>query len=71
MHSIGNFQKVVISVISIAKPKTLSPLPLYMYFVLFHGDFCIDLYSVDIDEAMKQGDEALQLVVRQSPQFSW
>jgi hypothetical protein len=23
------------------------------------GDFCMDLYSVDSDEAMKRGDEAL------------
>jgi hypothetical protein len=23
------------------------------------GDFCMDLYSVDCDEAMKRGDEAL------------
>jgi hypothetical protein len=28
-------------------------------FALFYGDFCMDLYSVDSDEAMKQGDEAL------------
>jgi hypothetical protein len=26
---------------------------------LFFGDFCIDIYSVDSDEAMKRGDEAL------------
>jgi hypothetical protein len=29
-------------------------------FGLFYGDFCMDLYSVDSDEAMKQGDEALK-----------
>jgi hypothetical protein len=28
-------------------------------FALFYGDFCKDLYSVDSDEAMKRGDEAL------------
>jgi hypothetical protein len=28
-------------------------------FGLFYGDFCLDLYSVDSDEAMKRGDEAL------------
>jgi hypothetical protein len=27
-------------------------------FGLFIGDFCMDLYSVDSDEAMKRGDEA-------------
>jgi hypothetical protein len=25
----------------------------------FFGDFCMDLYSVDSDEAMMRGDEAL------------
>jgi hypothetical protein len=25
----------------------------------FYGDFCINLYFVDSDEAMKRGDEAL------------
>jgi hypothetical protein len=25
---------------------------------LFNGDFCMNLYSVDSDEAMKRGDEA-------------
>jgi hypothetical protein len=29
-------------------------------FALFYGDFCKDLYSVDSDEAMKRGDEALK-----------
>jgi hypothetical protein len=28
-------------------------------FALFYGDFSIDLYIVDSDEAMKQGNEAL------------
>jgi hypothetical protein len=28
-------------------------------FGLFYGDFCTDLYSLDSNEAMKQGDEAL------------
>jgi hypothetical protein len=28
-------------------------------FGLFYGDFCMDLYSVDTDEAMKRGDESL------------
>jgi hypothetical protein len=26
---------------------------------LFNGDFCINLYSVDSDEAMKRGDEVV------------
>jgi hypothetical protein len=26
---------------------------------MFYGDFCMDLYSVDSNEAMKQGDDAL------------
>jgi hypothetical protein len=30
-----------------------------MRFALFCGDFCMDLYSVESDEAMKQGNEAL------------
>jgi hypothetical protein len=28
-------------------------------FALFYGDFCMDFKSVDSDEAMKRGDEAL------------
>jgi hypothetical protein len=28
-------------------------------FALFYGNFCIDLYIVDSDEALKRGDEAL------------
>ncbi len=28
-------------------------------FALFYGDFCMNLYSVDNDEEMKQSDEAL------------
>jgi hypothetical protein len=28
-------------------------------FALFYGDFCMDLYSVDRDEAMKRGNEGL------------
>jgi hypothetical protein len=30
-----------------------------MCFALFYGNFYMDLYSVDSDEAMKRGDEAL------------
>jgi hypothetical protein len=29
-------------------------------FGLIYGDFCMDLCSVDSDEAMKRGDEALK-----------
>jgi hypothetical protein len=28
-------------------------------FALHYGDFCIDFYNVDSDEAVKRGDEAL------------
>jgi hypothetical protein len=28
-------------------------------FALFYDDFCLDLYSVASDEAMKRGNEAL------------
>jgi hypothetical protein len=28
-------------------------------FAMFYGNFCIDLYSVASDEAMKRGNEAL------------
>jgi hypothetical protein len=29
-------------------------------FALFYGDFCMDLYSVASDEALKRGNEALE-----------
>jgi hypothetical protein len=29
-------------------------------FGLFYGDFCMDLYGVDSDEAMKQWSEAMK-----------
>jgi hypothetical protein len=63
MNSIGNFQKkIVISVVSEAKPKNIIAIA-FTYvlesFALFYGDFCMDLFSVDSDEAMKQGNEAL------------
>jgi hypothetical protein len=58
MNSKGNFQKkIVISVISIAKPKNIVVFA-FTYvlkgFALLFGDFCMDLYSVDGDEAMKR-----------------
>jgi hypothetical protein len=58
MNSIGNFQNICYFRSSVAKAKT-SSLPLHMCFALFNGDFFMDLYSVDIDEAMKRGNEAL------------
>jgi hypothetical protein len=59
----GKFNKnSYIFVISVAKPKNfvvfaftyLSRSPA----LFFNGDFCMNLYSVDSDEAMKRGDEA-------------
>jgi hypothetical protein len=55
-------KKFVISVVSIAKPKNIV---VYAFtyvmesFALFYGNFCMDLSSVDSNEAMKRGDEAL------------
>jgi hypothetical protein len=65
MNSIDNFQKrFVISVVSVAKPKNIVIFA-FTYvleiFALFYGDFCMDLYSVDSDKAMKRGNEALTL----------
>jgi hypothetical protein len=34
-------------------------------FSLIYGDFCMDLYSVDSNEAMKWGDEALNTLLLQ------
>ncbi len=56
MNSIGNFQKIIISIDSVAKLKNIVIFALtYVLkgFALFYGDFCMDLYSVDSDEAMK------------------
>jgi hypothetical protein len=51
-----------ISVISGAKPKNFVVFA-FTYvsesFVLLYGDFCMSPYSVDSDEAMMRGDEAL------------
>jgi hypothetical protein len=51
MNSIGNFPKCVISV---AKPKNIDFALTYVWeiFALFSGDFFMDLYSVDSDEAL-------------------
>ncbi len=60
MNSIGNFQKkFVISVVSVAKLKNIVIFAFTYVFARFCGDFCMDLYSADSDEAMKRGDEAL------------
>ena len=63
MNSIDNFQReFVFSVFSVAKSKNIVVFAstfLLDSFGLFYGDFCMDLYSVDSDEAMKRGDEAL------------
>jgi hypothetical protein len=49
-------------VYSVAKPKNFVFFA-YLYVsrspVLFYDDFCMNLYFVDSDEAMKQGDEVL------------
>jgi hypothetical protein len=63
MIFIGNFNKnLYISVISVAKLKNFVVFA-NAYVVrsqaLFNGDFCMNLYFVDSDEAMKQGIEAL------------
>jgi hypothetical protein len=48
---------LVISVISIAKLKNIVAIA-FTYvlesFSLFYGNFCMDLFSVDSDEAMKR-----------------
>jgi hypothetical protein len=49
-------KKCVISVNSVAKPKNIVVVA-FTYvlesFALFYGNFCMDLYIVDSDEAMK------------------
>jgi hypothetical protein len=54
--------KKIISIISVAKPKNIVKFA-FTYvlesFALFYSDFCMDLYSVASDEAMKGGNEAL------------
>jgi hypothetical protein len=49
-------KKFVISVVSIAKPKNIAVFAftyVWKSFALFYGDFCMDLYSVDSNAAMK------------------
>ncbi len=63
--SYGNFKKFsYLSVISIAKPKDKVVFA-FIYvsesLVLLYGDFFMTSYSVDSNEAMKRGDEALNI----------
>jgi hypothetical protein len=55
MNSIGNFQKIVVSVVSVVKPKNTVVFA-FTYvlesFALFYGNFCMDLHSVDSDEVL-------------------
>jgi hypothetical protein len=54
--------KNVISVISVAKLKNIVVIAFISVlesFALFYGNFCMDLDSVDSDEVMKRGNEAL------------
>ncbi len=67
MNSIGNFRKkFIISIISIAKPRNIVVIA-FTYvlesFANFYGNFCMDLYSVDSDEAMKRGNEAINVSI--------
>jgi hypothetical protein len=63
MICIENFKKNSYNfIISVAKPKNFGVF-VFTYVLrspaLFNSDFFMNLYSVDGDEAMKQGDEAL------------
>jgi hypothetical protein len=59
----SNFQKkFVISVVSVTKPKNIIVFAftcvMETFAMFFFGDFYMELYTVDSDEAMKRGDEA-------------
>ncbi len=58
MNSIDSFQKkFVFSVFSVAKSKKIVVFAFTFVldsFGLFYGDFCMDLFSVDSDKAMKR-----------------
>ncbi len=64
MNSSDNFQKeFVFSVFSVAKSKNIVVFAFTCVldsFSLFYGDFCMDLYCVDSDEAMKRWSEAMK-----------
>ncbi len=64
MNSIENFQKIFfISTVSIAKLKNIVVFA-FTYvlesFALFYGNFCMDFYSVDSDEAMKPWSKVMK-----------
>jgi hypothetical protein len=63
MNLRGNFPKnSLFFVVSVAKLKNIVVFAFtYVWesFALFLGNFCMDEYSVDSDEAMKRGNEAL------------
>ncbi len=57
MNSIDNFQKNSFFCIFCSKVKNIVVFAFTFVldsFGLFYGDFCLDLYSVDSDEAMKR-----------------
>ena len=64
MNPIDNFQKkFVFSVFSVAMSKNIVIFAFTFVldiFGLFFDDFCMDLYSVDSDEAMKRWSEAMK-----------
>jgi hypothetical protein len=67
MIFIGNFNKnSYISVISKAKPKNFVVFA-HTYVsrnqALFNCDFCMNLYFVDSDEAMKRDNEPLKALI--------
>jgi hypothetical protein len=63
MNPSGNFPKnLLFFVVSVAKAKNNIVLCLYICVgecCPVFGNFCMDIYGVDSDEAMKRGDEAL------------
>ncbi len=51
--------------VSVAKPKNIVVFAFtYVWesFALFFGNFCMDIYSVDSDEAMKRGNECKRFI---------
>jgi hypothetical protein len=61
MNSIGNIKKNHYFCSFRSKAEKHHHLSLYIVlesFALFYGNFCMDLYSVDSDKAMKRGNEA-------------
>ncbi len=54
---------ICISVVSVPKLKNIVSFA-FTYvmecFALYNGDFCMDFFNVDSDEAMKQWSEALK-----------